>query len=568
MSKWSKIVPKPFRYLRFQLAAYYFLTSFIAVALLGSILYVSISDLFLKAALRETTSSVEDHGRLLDQYLLTLKTLSKTIAEDPDTIAFLEKGDSAAQGRISLRIDNILKANPTFYSAELVRHSAQVEKESWYALAMANMGMPVLTSARRTDFTLDKSTWVISLGQEILDEKGQHLGVFLIDFSYQVIEDQLRRLNLGAQGEAFILTTRNELVYHPNPEYYESKALQDELIVICKMGTGYDVGMNKLTHHFKLENADWLLVGLSSLDQLSVARRQIFETLIMTGILLLVIVLGSGLLIAVTVTRPIHHLQRVMLDFSTTLEVTEVASASSIEIDALRGQFNEMAKRIQRLMVEVTEKERYLRASEIKLLYSQINPHFLYNTLDTIVWMAEFQDSESVISITKALSQFFRISLSQGEDKIPLAKEFDHANQYLFIQSKRYSDKLAYHLELEPSAEEILVPKILLQPIVENAIYHGIKPLKVKGEIHIKAYLKEEALLIEISDNGIGFDARAALDRERFAEPQDRGVSKLGGVGLENVKKRLALFYGEAASMTIVSAVGEGTMVIISIKQK
>ncbi len=561
MIKFPLWKPRIFKYLRFQIAAYYFLTSLIAVALLGTVLYVSISDLFLKEALSETISSVDDNGRLIDQYLDNLKTLSKVVAQDPDTIAFLKSDDQAARQRIMVRIQTILNSHSSVNSSELVKHTDQLEKEPWYALAMANMGMPVLTSIRRTDFTMDKSTWVISVGQEVLDENGQHLGVFLLDFSYKVIEEQLNNLNLGATGEAFILTVNNELVYHQNPAYFDSKALQDKLILICEMGTGYDKGMDKLTHHYQLKNADWLLVGMSSLDQMAVARRQIFETIMAIGIILLMIVLGSGVVIASSITKPINNLQKAMMAFSTDLETVTIEPANNLEIDQLSHRFSAMATNIQHLMKDIKEKERYLRESEIKVLYSQINPHFLYNTLDTIVWMAEFQDSDNVIAITKSLSKFFRISLSQGEDFIPLSQEFDHARQYLFIQSKRYSDKLTYNLELDPDASDILVPKILLQPLVENAIYHGIKPLGTKGLVTISAKLNfdpiknSQCLIISITDNGVGFNQ----DALRQNQPN------LGGVGLDNVKNRLSLIYANQSTFNIISEPGKGTQIFITL---
>lgn len=137
-----------------------------------------------------------------------------------------------------------------------------------------------------------------------------------------------------------------------------------------------------------------------------------------------------------------------------------------------------MTLKIRDLMDDISSKEKYLRTYEINALYSQINPHFLYNTLDTIIWMAEFGESEKVIDITKSLASFFRLSLSKGDEMISLEDELNHAREYLFIQKQRYEDRLEYEFSVDEELLQMMVPKIILQPLVENAIYHGIRELE------------------------------------------------------------------------------------------
>lgn len=561
-----------FRYLRIQITLYYFLTSLISIMILGFILYNSISNIFLKETLNETIEAVNANGRLLDQYLLNLKTVSAMISNDSDTIDFLQSNNPQSKRRIYSRIQHLTATNRDLYAVTLVSkageiisnqnnvtalHPENMMREPWYANVMKNKGMPVLTSIRRQELTMDQSTWVISVGQEIVNSKGEHLGVFLIDFSYEVIASQLKSLSLGSEGQAFILTKDNEVVYHEDTAYFESPSLKDKLVGILEMGTGYDASMNKLTHHYLLKNANWVLVGVASLDQLEVARRQILETLVAIGISLLIIVLGSGVIIANSITRPIRLLQSSMQTFSKDLLVTDVAGYACYEVEELNKHFKEMAVKIQLLMEDVVKQERYLRESEIKLLYSQINPHFLYNTLETIIWMAEFGDSENVISLTKALSQFFRIALSRGHDFIPLSQEIEHIEQYLFIQQKRYGDKLGYEISYDPEVSEVIVPKIILQPLVENAIYHGIKPAKRLGIITITCRLdaSQQNLSIIISDNGVGFDVNH--------QSVNHDALKLGGVGIPNVIRRLQLIYNDQATLSISSQLNEGTKICI-----
>ncbi|MCD4711807.1 MAG: sensor histidine kinase [Clostridiales bacterium] len=559
-----------FKTIRVQIAAYYLITSIVLVALMGMVLYYSLSSIFLNDALKVTTTAVEQNGRSIEIYLDKLKTLSNVISSDTDTYEYLTSDDQTSRNRTEELMVTILESDPYLTTGMLVSKDGRIissddsmdmgisenmMNESWYMNVLMKNNMPVLTSIRRQSFSMDKSTWVISVGQEISDSDGNNIGVLILDFSYEVIENQLNSLDLGNNGFAFILTQNGEVVFHEDPKYFEEEAYRNKLVEISQMSDGYDSDMALLTHHYELAGTDWILVGLSSLDNMDAARRQIFETIIMVGIILLIIVLGSSMIIASKITKPIRALESAMRNLSTEFsKVPEVAS-DSYEVESLKKRFNEMIIRIQELMEGIKENEKYLRESEIRSLYSQINPHFLYNTLDTIVWMAEFGDSEKVIATTKSLAQFFRISLSQGSESITLGEEIEHIKQYMFIQKQRYGDHLTYDIECPEEYKSIQVPKIILQPIVENAIYHGIKELDGVGFIKISAEKKEHQLVLKVSDNGVGFDSST----------EKSTLTKLGGVGIDNVNKRLKLIYGDESGVHIDSKAGVGTEVTIII---
>jgi len=214
-------------------------------------------------------------------------------------------------------------------------------------------------------------------------------------------------------------------------------------------------------------------------------------------------------------------------------------------------------------MGQVSENEKYLRTYEINALHSQINPHFLYNTLDTIVWMAEFGDSDKVIEITKSLAQFFRLSLSKGDERITVENEIDHAKQYLFIQQQRYQDKLTYSFQVDENTLKFKVPKIILQPIVENALYHGIREMDRPGHIKVKVWRDNQALYMEVADNGVGFELKGKGFEEGLLPSSTK--TKLGGVGLTNVDKRIHLYDGEGYGLSIQSVMGEGTKVLLKL---
>lgn len=195
----------------------------------------------------------------------------------------------------------------------------------------------------------------------------------------------------------------------------------------------------------------------------------------------------------------------------------EIEAKGCNEVKSLALHYNQMLSKIRMLMSDVSKQEKAIKAYELNVLHSQINPHFLYNTLDTIVWMAEFGNSDKVVEVTKSLARFFRLSLSGGSEVTTISAEVDHARQYLFIQKERYKDKLTYHIEFDDSLAEIKIPKIILQPIVENAIYHGIRNKDGGGEITIKVTEHDDDIVFYIKDNGVGFDISKLKEGKKTA---------------------------------------------------
>ncbi len=568
---------KGLKYIRVQIILYYLITSILLVTFMSTILYQSLSSILMDGELSNTTESVEKSGQSIQLYVEKLKALSNILARNPNTLTYLKTGDPIARGNVAALLDNVLESDKMLLTGILVSKSGSIlsndlhldmkvsedmMNESWYVDAMKGDNMPVLTSIRRQDFTMDKNTWVISIGQEITDLNGNHLGLIILDFSYEVIDKLLSNLSLGTHGFAFILDKQNELVYHMDPSYFEDPEKVKTLINIDSMNDGYDAHIEKLIHHYPVSGTEWTLVGVSTLDHLVAARRQIIETLILIIVLLFSISLIIGLIIANRITKPILSLENTMRSISDSVAFAEEIPHSSYEVERLRVHFNEMSQKIFDMMASIKVREKYLREVELKSLFSQINPHFLYNTLDTIIWMAEFKDTDNVVSTTKALAQFFRLSLSKGSQMVPLSQELDHVSQYLYIQKQRYGDNLNYEFRIDASLGSIYVPKIILQPIVENAIYHGIKLLSSPGKITIEVTQRSD-LNVEmiVSDNGVGFDPTTKPDMTET-------TSKLGGVGLENVDNRLKLIYGDEYGLFVTSELNKGTKVTLLISKE
>ena len=211
-------------------------------------------------------------------------------------------------------------------------------------------------------------------------------------------------------------------------------------------------------------------------------------------------------------------------------------------------------------MKQVVDEQEEKRKLELKALQHQINPHFLYNTLDSIIWMAESKD-ENIVPMTEALSKLFRISLSRGKELIQLSDELDHVRNYLFIQSMRHLNKFDYEISAPQELLSCKTLKLILQPIVENSIYHGIKNMAGKGTIRITAYQEEEKLVIRLEDNGIGMDAEM-LER-LLNEPVNEKSSKGSGIGVHNVNERIKLYFGQEYGLRFESELDKGTTAFV-----
>jgi two-component system sensor histidine kinase YesM len=574
---------KPFfRSLQFRILWIYILISILTVGITGSVLYVGISRVVMNESVESSQMAIAKGGTYVEMYIDRLNVLSTMLARNPQTIRTLAEKDKTGEKDVLQFIQNVLISDPFIQSVIVIgkdgyvlsnerklnmTRSSDMMEEPWYVSAI-HSNIPALTSARMQKFSMDKNNWVISMSQEIKDEQGRNLGVVLLDIKYKGLEDYLNGLELGSKGYAFIINSNNEIVYHKDVSYFVDRVKQNQLIAMSRQAQGYDPKMNRLVYQTELKGTDWTLVGVSSLDGLLMIRTQLMKSFAMVGAVLLLLVLITSPWIAKSMTRPIHRLEQAMQQVESGLLAISVPETGVTEVQGLARHFNSMVLEIRQLLKDIESKERSLRLHELSVLHSQINPHFLYNTLDTIVWMAEFQDTERVISTTKALAEFFQLSLSGGGEFTSIEKEIAHVSKYLIIQKERYGDKLSYEIHYDPSLSDQVIPKIILQPMVENAIYHGIREQEGPGHLEISCGRSEEgSVQFIIKDDGAGFDPAILRDEagelKKEQAPQVR--SKLGGIGIHNVDERLKLYYGQNYGVTITSAPGHGTEVKIVI---
>jgi two-component system sensor histidine kinase YesM len=259
------------------------------------------------------------------------------------------------------------------------------------------------------------------------------------------------------------------------------------------------------------------------------------------------------------ISQPIKQLEKSMKKVQEGNFYIYVDAEGEDEVVKLSQTFNLMLSKVRSLMDQILVEQEAKRKSELNVLQSQINPHFLYNTLDSIVWMAENGNSHEVITMVTSLARLFRISLSKGKNIISVEQEIEHARSYLTIQKIRFKNKFTYEIEMQPEVKNLKTIKLILQPLIENSIYHGIEYMQDEGHIKIKASMVDGKLLYEILDNGLGIEPEKLIHLLKY-EIDTKGEA---GIGVKNVQKRIQLTYGKDYGLQIESELEEGTSVKI-----
>ncbi len=412
-----------------------------------------------------------------------------------------------------------------------------------------------------------KRPWVVSLSMTNLayTSQGYENMVIMVDMNFSVIEQLLNNVTLGKSGYIYIIDNNGRIIYHPQQQliYTGLKSENISDAIMRSPGSYFDKfqGKQRIMTVKNINSAGWKMVGISYVDELTENKRNFENYLILIVAIGVFFEIGASIFISRKVSQPIKRLERQMKlvengDFSIQVDVK-----GDDEVNKLSQSFNIMVLRIKQLMEEVIQEQEEKRKSEFKALQAQINPHFLYNTLDSIIWMNENQKYEGVSTMVAALAQFFRISISKGNEFISIGDEIEHAKSYLTIQKIRYRDKFDFYIEADPDIMQYKTIKLILQPIIENAIYHGINKLQEKGKITIKAIIKDERVVLSVIDNGYGIKP-SVLKGILEKEPQ---FYNSGGVGLKNVNERIKLFFGIHYGIEIESELDMGTTVNITI---
>ena len=441
------------------------------------------------------------------------------------------------------------------------------QNERWYREALENpeeiqlisvvTGRNIVTNR---SYSIDD---VFSLAKAVQDpETGEVLGVILLDIRHDIIQSSINGVTIGEKGFVFVMDQEDNIVYTPvngivyrvNPKWV--KAMEPMSVQI--QGGSYQI-RSELSPY-----TGWRTVGVFSMDEVMSSVNTIVYILFTCVIISLVLVVIVSFKFSRTLTNPIFKLKRLMKQAESGDLTVRFNFEHNDEIGELGQSFNHMIARIDQLIQMVYVEQENKRTAEMKSLQEQIKPHFLYNTLDTISWMARDYDAEDIVRLVDALTNMFRIGLSHGKDIITVKEEITHVSNYLYIQKIRYKDKLNYVIHVDESLYAIEVPKLILQPLVENAIYHGVKAKRGGGTITITGVPEGENLVFTVQDNGAGMPQEKVEELNR--RMSERSVlDEKKSFGLFYIRERIQLCYGKGYGVHVESALGEGTRVTITL---
>ena len=349
------------------------------------------------------------------------------------------------------------------------------------------------------------------------------------------------------------------IVYHPQQQLLYAGLKSENAEALASLSDGAYADDTVIYCLTSVSDSDWRVVGVSYVDEL--VNRSVSEMIhlsaILAAVLLAAAVLTSWLLFRL-LARPLRGLADAMERFETDADhFTYRSVGGTREVQELSGSFGHMVLRIQQLMATVREEEVNLRKTELKALQAQINPHFLYNTLDSIAWMCEQGRNADAVKMVHALARLFRISISKGHELIPIAKEIEHAESYLQIQKYRYKNQFTYQFDVDPACLDYYCNKITLQPIIENAINHGLDLLVDEGSITVQVCQDGDDIVFYVRDNGVG------MSNELIQAILEQGPEDRAGIGIRNVNDRLKIYFGKQYGLHITSEPDVGTCVEI-----
>ncbi len=410
---------------------------------------------------------------------------------------------------------------------------------------------------------------VISLVKYFKPEQDEESIIYYADISLDSLA-RMTNVKLGEKGYVLITDQTGQIIYHPEREnigeitsFFSSiKGDQEDPDYFTTQGKEYIVtGQNsKIT--------DWKIISVAYSREIGAELYQLRQFSILIIAMMIILLLLLSIYFSYEVSYPIQKLQGLTHQAAANDLSVEIDIKGDDEIAQLGQSFNKMIKRIRELLEENIEEQIMIRELEMESLQNQIKPHFIYNTLDMIIGQLESDRNEEATYLIEALGKFFRLSLSHGKEMVMVANEIQHVENYLYIQQLRHGTRYEYMVNVEEDVKDYFMPKLLLQPLVENSIYHGILPGDKKGLIVIKGYCEGSDIIFEVVDNGVGIspDILSEID-ETLSNVNQKQKHKDKYFGLRNINLRIKLKFGEDYGLSITSKPGVKTVSKIRLKK-
>lgn len=499
-------------------------------------------------------------------------TVSNYTVDISEIMGMIQENVNREQEQTADFFDNLLEIRPDVVDVILYDSNGN-RKEAWtrnYVLKDNNrINLSYIKLGKSKDIVISSPhvvsvfqndyPWVVTIAQKVADKTGAELELAM-DIRFSSIANYVDEVGIGQHGYCFIMDEKGNIVYHPQQQLINAGLKEEMTKELQGLKDGTYPNSNVIYTIKSLENSTWRIVGVSYVDEMITSKVQDMVR-IMIAILIVVLITSflAGLLLSWFFTKPVNHLANAMGEFEKDAENFKfIRIGGTTEIMSLSNSFAHMVVRIQKLMEKVRQEEVTLRKTELNALQAQINPHFLYNTLDSISWMCEEGRNHEAEEMTNALAKLFRISISKGHELIPIEKELQHAESYLKIQKYRYKNRFTYEFDVEADCLPYLCNKITLQPIIENSIVHGFNMVD-EGEIRISVRQEKDDIVMVVEDNGVG------MTEEQSQEILHKESGGRTGIGIKNVNDRIKIYFGEGYGLTITSELDEGTCVIIRI---
>lgn len=467
---------------------------------------------------------------------------------------FTEDGDLVA----ATPVDNLKK-------------NLDVTGQSWFTAAsqeMENLHFSIPHVQNLFDEASYRYYWVTSLSRMVeFTSQGNNIrGILLVDMNFSGIEQLFKRSNsTGEAGYIYLVDREGKIIYHPKQKLIAAGIVMENNEAVTEYEDGSHeesfAGEKRVVTIKTVAYTGWKIVNVTpySAFDINFSQTRFFVILIVVITMAVMILVNQS--VSAQIAKPIKQLDDSVKGLENgNLDIVVYDGGGSNEIEHLGKTLNSVVVQLHRLMEKVVMEQEEKRRSELDALQSQINPHFLYNTLDSIVWMIEGERYQEAICMVTDLASLFRISLSKGKTIITIKDEISHAKNYMNIQKIRYKDKFSMKYEIDEEIYDYSTVKLIVQPLLENAIYYGIEYMYGDGEIEVRGYKKGEDIYIEVTDNGMGMPKEVV---DSLLTDHSRVRTKGSGVGLINVHKRIQLRYGEAYGLTIESCPDEGTTVRI-----
>lgn len=509
---------------------------------------------YLETVIKEEDDYVDSGiGKNMRSYEMSSQAFSDTLLSRADISSIMIFGKKK------------MLLNRSMYTYQKV--ALDYSKLDWYAKAVAKPQDAIITGPNRHSF-FDTDDEVISLSREVQSyENGTFRGVILINLNMNKITEICNSFQEKQENFICIINDKGELVYEQQNGRerfaFDEKENRQELNTALGKTKESCFRLNYRGEKYLVTRTDmkttgWTLVSMVPYKSVMAETMAISGVMILAVAITLIVTLLLLNRILTGVVKPLKKLEKYMVQVNPDNMDQRMEILTDDEIGHLSMKFNQMMDRIRNLKEQVIEEQEDKRKYELQAPQAQINPHFLYNTLDSIIWMAETNDS-NIVAMTEALAKLFRISLNKGNEEISLERELEHVKNYLIIQSMRYADKFTYEISAEPGVERCRTIKLILQPIVENCIYHGIKKKRGTGKITIRAYRREQNLIIEVSDDGCGMPEE--ICRKILSDEIESENISGSGIGVKNVNERIQLRFGKKYGLSYSSEEGVGTTV-------